>query len=288
MSKDIKVLIKKVVDDDILALAAQLAYGFIVSFFPFLIFLLTIVGYSSIKSEEVLTSLKLILPMNAFQLVKSTVVEVVDFRKGNLLSFSLIATLWAASTGFRAVIKGLNRAYNEEEKRPYWKVFLLSILCIFALTLIIMSAFLLIVFGDVIVFYLLKWFDFKDNFYYILNLLRYSVMVVFMNFTFAAMYRFTPSKKLGWREVMPGASFTTLGWLVLSLLFSYYVNNFNNYSKVYGSIGGVIVLVLWLYITSLVILIGGELNAVLSESKLKKSPLKRKEIIKGRKKELKT
>ncbi|WP_242971873.1 YihY/virulence factor BrkB family protein [Haloimpatiens massiliensis] len=267
MLQDITLLIKRIVDDDVLALGAQLAYGFILSFFPFLIFLLTIVGYSSISSEAILSSIQLILPQNAFDLVKSTVIEVVDYRKGNLLSFGLIGTIWASSTGFRAVIRGLNRAYDEEEKRPYWRVFGISVLCIFALILIIMSAFLLIVFGDVLGEYIYKWFKLTNNFFYFWNSLRYVVMVIFMIFTFACMYHFIPSKRMGWKEVMPGATFTALGWLISSLLFSYYVNNFNNYSRVYGSIGAVIVIILWLYITSVIILIGGELNAVLSYNK---------------------
>ncbi|MFD3155711.1 YihY/virulence factor BrkB family protein [Haloimpatiens sp. FM7330] len=267
MKNDIKILIKKIVKDDVLALGAQLAYGFMLSFFPFLIFLLTIVGYSSIRSEDVLASFRIVLPDNTFQFIKQTVIEVVDSRKGDLLSFSLIGTIWAASAGFRAVIRGLNRAYDEKETRPYWKVFSISILSIFGLTFIILSAFLLLVFGDILGTQLTKWFGLTYGFEYFWNVERYVVMIIFMILTFAALYYFIPSRKLGWKEVMPGATFTTLGWLIVSLLFSYYVNNFSNYSKIYGSIGTVIVLILWLYLTSIIILIGGELNAVLSLEK---------------------
>lgn len=265
MKDDIKILINKILEDDIFALSAQMAYGFILSIFPFLIFLLTVVGYSSVRSEDILASLHLILPQSTFELIKSTVVEVVESRKGNLLSFSVIGTLLAASTGFRAAAKGLNRAYNSKEKRPYWKIFIISIACIFILTIIIISAFLLIVFGDIIGNQIYKWFNLNISFAYLWNFMRYVLMIVFMIFTFAALYHFIPSRKLGWKEVMPGASFCTLGWLVVSIGFSYYVNNFNNYSRVYGSIGTVIVLILWLYFTSMIILIGGELNAVLVE-----------------------
>lgn len=270
MLEDLTLLLKRIIDDDVLALGAQLAYGFILSFFPFLIFLLTIVGYSSVKSEDILGTIQLMLPVNAFELVKSTVIEVVDHRQGNLLSLGLIGTIWSASTGFRAVIKCLNRAYDAKEKRPYWKVLVISILCIFALIFIIMSAFLLIIFGDILGQYIYKWLVLPGSFFYFWNSLRYVIIVLFMIFTFAAMYHFIPSKRMGWREVMPGATFTTLGWLISSLIFSYYINNFNNYSKIYGSIGAVIVIILWLYITSLVILIGGELNAVLEFNKKRK------------------
>lgn len=256
-------------DDDVLALGAQLAYGFILSFFPFLIFLLTIVGYSSLKSVDILASLQLLIPENAYSLIKSTVIEVVDYRKGNLLSFAIIGTIWASSSGFRAVIKGLNRAYDTKEKRPYLKVFVISVLSVFALIFIIMSAFLLIVFGDLIGNYIYKSLNLTQTFFYFWNSLRYFIIIAFMIFAFAAMYHFIPCKRMGWREVMPGSIFTTVGWVIASMIFSYYVNNFSNYSKVYGSIGAVIVIILWLYLTSVIIIIGGEINAVLTSKKQK-------------------
>jgi membrane protein len=106
-------LIHKLIKDDIFALASQLAYSLLLSFFPFLIFLFTIAGYSSVRSQDVLISLKNILPYNAYSLIYTTVIEIFDFKKGNLLSFSFIVTIWVASYGFNAVIKALNKAYEE-------------------------------------------------------------------------------------------------------------------------------------------------------------------------------
>jgi membrane protein len=264
LKADIKRLIHRFIEDDVLALASQLAYSLILSFFPFLIFLLTLVGYSSIKSGDVLQSLQTIMPKNAFELITTTVVEIVDSRKGDLLSFSAIITIWAGSGGFRAVIKGLNKAYDEKETRAYWRVILLSIICMLALAVIVIFSFSLLVFGEMIGDALINWLGLSNSFKINWDIFRYAGTLIAMTFVFAAIYHFTPCRRLKWMEVMPGAAFCTLGWLLSSLGFAYYVNNINNYSRIYGGIGAVIVLMLWLFITSVIILLGGEINAVLA------------------------
>lgn len=262
--KDIKNLAFRFNDDEVLSLASQLAYSLIFSFFPFVIFLMTFVGFSPITSVDVIEGLKPILPHNAVDLIKNTIVEVVDTKHGHLLSLSLIITIWSASAGFNAVIRGLNKAYSEQEKRSLLKVQLIAVLCTFALTFIIISTFLLLVFGEIIgntlstrlgVFYI---------FAIVWNKLRYLIMSISAIFIFAALYRYTPCRRLTWKEVIPGAIFSTITLTVVSLGFAYYVNNFGNYSKIYGSIGTVIVLLTWLFILSVIILMGGELNATLA------------------------
>lgn len=262
--KDIKALIFRFFDDDVMALSSQLAYSLILSFFPFLIFLMTVVGYSSIRSSEVLASLSTVMPRNAYELIEKVVVEIVDTRKGNLLSFSLIVTIWSASSGFNAVIRGLNKAYDQEEKRGYIKLQLLSILCTIVLVLIILFSFFLLVLGDILGNYVTCCYKFSTLYRFLLDISRYLVMIAAMIFGFALLYHYTPARRLTWKEVLPGTIFTTAGWIIISLGFSYYVNNFNNYSRVYGSIGAVIVLMTWLFISSIIIIMGGELNATLA------------------------
>lgn len=249
-------------------MASQLAYSLLLSFFPFLILLLTLVGYSSIKSEQVLTALGTILPKDVLSLIKTSVVKLVNTRRGGLLSFSMVTTIWTASNGFNAVIRGLNKAYDEREKRPYWKVQLTAILCTIALVFIIIIALALLVFGELGANLLIKKFSCTKAVEFLIDLGRYSVGLIFMILIFNAVYRYTPSKRLTWKETFPGAVFTTLGWTLTSLGFSYYVNNFGNYSNIYGSLGAVIALMSWLFISSVIILIGGEINATLAYRKL--------------------
>ena len=147
--KNIKNLAFRFKDDEVLALASQLAYSLNFAFFPFLIFLMTLVGYSQVSSGDVLAGLNNILPRNALELIKHTVVEVVDTKNGHLLSLSLLITLWTSSGGFTAVIRGLNKAYDESEHRSIFKVYLTAILCTIGVTLVIVITILLLVFGQI-------------------------------------------------------------------------------------------------------------------------------------------
>jgi membrane protein len=267
MLTDLKQLVSRVIDDDITALAAQVTYYLLLSFFPFLLLLLTMLGYSNLQSKDVLIYLSQIMPKSAFDLIYTTVIDVVDSRNGNLLSLSIIGIIMSGSSGFRAIIKGLNKAYDEKETRPYFKTLTISILFMMGLALVIIGAVAFVVFGQMIGGTIAERLNLSSKFILNWDLIRYLVTLGGMGFIFAALYHFTPCRRLTWREVVPGATFSTLGWLISSLGFAYYVNNFNNYSSVYGGIGAVIVLMLWLYITSIIILLGGEVNALLAFQK---------------------
>lgn len=264
MLKDLKELVTRAIDDDITALAAQVTYYLLLSFFPFLLLLLSMLGYSDLKSNDVLVYLSQVMPQSSFDLIYTTVIDVFDSKTGNILSISLLGLVWSGSSGFRAIIKGLNKAYDEKETRAYWRTLLISIAFMVGLALVIIAAVALVVFGQTLGGIFVDKFNVSSKFILNWDIIRYLVTLCGMVFIFAALYHFTPCRRLTWKEVMPGATFSTLGWLISSLGFAYYVNNFNNYSSVYGGIGAVIVLMLWLYITSIIILLGGEINALLA------------------------
>ncbi|WP_097027280.1 YihY/virulence factor BrkB family protein [Clostridium peptidivorans] len=270
----IKNIVKRIIDDEVPALASELSYSLILSFFPFLIFLMTLIGYLSLDTELVLLQLSKILPDGAYKLVHDTVLEVLQGKNSKLLSLGFIFSMWTASTGFRGVIRGLNKAYDEKEKRSLVKVIIISILCTIGLTFIIVVTLLLLVFGELLGYFLIKKFSIPESFMSLWNIVRYAIILTSMIFVFALLYRYTPSKRLRWKEVIPGAIFATIGWIVVSIGFSFYVNNFANYSRLYGSIGAVIVLLTWLYLTSITIMIGGELNAALAfDRKVKRAQM---------------
>lgn len=256
--------IVKVKNDDIFALGAQLAYYLMLSFFPFLIFLMTVVGFSKLDSADILDGLRAILPNNVFSLVDTTVVELLGTQNAGLLGASIALTIWSASSGFRAVIKGLNKAYNVEDSRSFIKRSFVAIIFTLALVIIIMLTLAMLVFGEIIGKYILAVFPFKDIIMYIWNISRYLIVVFMMILIFASIYRYTPAKKISWGEVYPGAIVSTLGWIMVSLGFSYYINNIANYSRLYGSVGAVFVLMTWLYITSMILILGAEINSVLT------------------------
>lgn len=262
--KDVKNLVFRFQDDEVLALASQLAYSLIFSFFPFLIFLMTLVGYSPISSEEVLSGLNKILPYTTLELIKNTIVEVVETKNGHLLSLSLIITLWTSAGGFNAVIRGLNKAYDEAEHRSIFKVQLIAILCTLGVALVIIITILLLVFGQTLGRLLAIRLGLSYQFQVTWNVVRYIIILLSTIFIFASLYHYTPCRRLTWGEVIPGAIFSTMGLVLVSMGFAFYVNNFGNYSRIYGSIGAVIVLLTWLFLLAIIIIMGGEINATLA------------------------
>lgn len=257
--------IKKIGDDDIFALGAQLAYYMVLSFIPFLMFLMTLVGFSHLNSDAVLNLLSNVMPTEAFNLIQNTVVEIVDGEQTGLLWISIGLAIWVSSSGFKAVIKGLNKAYGVKETRSYIKLKLISMIYTVLLALIVIATLFLFVFGDVIGHFFIRVLEHPELIYSIWNFLRYIVVILIMILFFMFLYNATPCIRLGWIEVIPGAAVTTLCWISVSYVFAYYVNNFSNYSRLYGSLGAVFMFMTWMFITSMILILGGEINAVLAE-----------------------
>lgn len=256
-------LIVKVKDDDIFALSSQLAYYLVLSFFPFMTFLITLVGFSSIDSKEIISALNGFLPESIVELTKSTVKEVFDNHYTGLLSVSILLALWTSASGFRAVIKGVNKAYNFKETRSFIKRTIISMFGILSLAIIMILALGIVVFGGVIGLYLEKIFPYYNIVMFIWTVFRYAFIFIIMIFIFTIIYRFAPSRRLSCREVIPGSIFSTLGWGILSIVFSFYINNFRNFSRFYGSLGAVFILMTWLFLISFIFILGVEINCVL-------------------------
>ncbi len=282
----LKDLYCRILDDEIFALGAQLTYYLILSIFPFLIFLLTIVSYTSITSDVALDQLKYFLPPYAYSIIVDITKQAVSERSLKLLSFGMITTIWAASNGLEALIRGLNKAYGRKDDRPYWKIRLLSILYTVALALILLFSLIMLVFGGIITQNLFRYLGSSDMFILIWDIGRYIFPLISMILIFILIYFYSPNKqKIRLTNVIPGSVFTSLGWVTISYVFSIYISRFAVYSKMYGSIGGIIALLIWLYWCSILVLIGGEINASLhfvKEGKYHpKSKLKFKNILFG-------
>ncbi|GGD48645.1 YihY/virulence factor BrkB family protein [Paenibacillus nasutitermitis] len=250
-------------DDEVPALAAQLTYYLILSFFPFLIFIIAVLSFANLTLQDVIEQIQLVMPELSTKTISSTFSEIQASRSGSLLSVGLIITLWSASNGINAVMKALNKAYDVEETRPFWKVKAYSLIFTFVLALVILFSMVMLIFGRVIGDMLYKWTQLPGSFDMVWTVAQFAIPIIVMAVVFACMYLFAPNLRLRFREVVPGALFATFGWIITSLCFSFYVNNFSNYSKTYGSIGGIIVLLTWLYLSSIIIVLGGEINASL-------------------------
>lgn len=270
----IKELYCRVLDDEIDALAAQLTYYLLLSIFPFLIFLITLISYTPMTSEQALFSLSEYLPKDVYKIVIDTIYQTLKSRSGALLSIGMIATLWTASNGLSALMRGINKAYDQKESRPYWKVKYISLIFTIGLALVLLFSLFLVIFGEVIANNIFSYFGVPDVFRKIWTALRFFLPIITSIIVFIILYYFTPNRRISIKSVIPGSLFSSLGWILISLPFSVYVNNFSNFSRMYGSLGGIIVLLVWLYWCSIIILIGGEINAILHFGQYKKCPPK--------------
>lgn len=260
-------LIVKVRKDDIFALASQLAYYMILSFIPLIIFLISLIAWINIDSINFMSILKTFLPSGIFSLAEYIINEIMSARSMSIVGGSIFVAIWMASSGFRALIKGINKAYNLKDTRSYIRRTIIAYIGTIIFALSIIAALAVIVFGRVIGEHLLGLLPNAEIFQYVWIMFRYVIILVFLVIIFTALYKFTPCKRFKLKEVFPGAVVSALGWIISSFAFSYYINNFNNYTKVYGSLAAIFIMMLWMFITSMVIIFGVEVNSVLVEHK---------------------
>jgi membrane protein len=252
---------RRIEEDDVLGLAAQLAYFFLLSLFPLLIFLVTLLPYLPITTEDILNVIRDFAPGETMKLIETNIYEITQ-KNGKLLSFGIIATIWSASNGINAVVRAFNRAYDVKESRPFLIARGMAILLTFAMIFVFVLALLLPVFGKQIGLFLFSEFGSSGQFLAIWNMLRWLVSPIILFIVFTGLYWIAPNKKLTCISAVPGALFATVGWVLSSLAFSYYVSSFGNFSATYGSIGAIIVLMIWFYISGIIIILGGEINAI--------------------------
>lgn len=250
---------------DVFGLAAQLAYFFLLSLFPFLLFLFNLIGYFSLNEEVILQTIVDYAPPQVYDLIESNIESMLQIQSGGLLSVGIIGTLWAASNGVNAVRKALNRAYEIKPKRIFIIYRLLSILLTIGMFFVVIVALLLPVFGKMIGEYFFSWFGFSAEFLQIWETFRWVTSSIIFFIALVALYRLTPNRRVYFRHIVWGALFSTVGFQLVSWAFSFYVGTLGNYSTTYGSLGTVIVLMIWFYLFGMIVLIGGVLNASLHE-----------------------
>jgi membrane protein len=253
-------------EDDVFGRAAQLSYYFLLSLFPLLLFLTSLLGYFAESGSELRTSLMgylgAIMPGSATQLVSTTVEEISRGASGGKLSFGILATLWAASNGMGAITEALNAAYNVKESRPWWRVRLISIALTISIAVLILSSLVLLLYGGHIGAAIAAKFGLSGAFTAVWRLVQWPIVLGFVTVAFELVYYFAPDlKDQKWHWVTPGAVVAVVLWLAVSFAFRAYLHYFNSYGATYGSLGAVIILMLWFYLTGAAILIGGEINS---------------------------
>ena len=256
-------VVKEVRKDDCLGWAAQLAYYLLFAVFPFLLFLTALLGFLPIPNlmDRLLGALAMLLPGEAVTLLQDNIRQLVTEQKGGLLSFGILAALWSSSSAVVAVTAALNQAYDVQEGRPWWKVRGIALLLTMGLSLFLLLATLLLVFGPQLGRGLASLVGLGTVFELTWNIVRWPVSAGLLIVALALVYYFAPDVEQAWKWITPGAVFAVLATLLASLGFSLYVSHFGSYNKTYGSLGAVIVFLTWLYLTGLCLLVGGEINA---------------------------
>jgi membrane protein len=224
----------------------------LLALFPLLIFLTSIIGIILGSG----------MPPSAFQLIDATMYEVSQASGSGKLSFGLLAALWAASTGMGAITESLNVAYDVTESRPWWKTRLVAISLTVALSVLIIAALVLVVAGGHIGEGVANHYGFGPAFAIAWKVIQWPAVFAALILAFALIYYFAPDlRDQSWQWLTPGAAIGVALWLLVSFGFRVYLQYFNSYSKTYGSLGAVIILMLWLYFTGCAVLIGGEINS---------------------------
>jgi membrane protein len=267
----LKRVVAKFLRDDALGLAAQLAYYLTLALFPFILFLVSLMGTFSTPqlADYVLEYFRQVLPDSVYETVSNYTGDVLSGRNPapGLLSFGILATIWAASGAFSALINALNRAYDAQETRPFWKVKGIAILMTLGLSVLILVGVLLLVAGPPIGRAVADIFGLGDAFVFVWNIVRWPVALLFLVTVVALIYYLAPAAAQPFRWITPGGFIGVALWVLASIGFNIYLSNFGYYDKTYGSIGAAIVLLLYFYISSLTILFGAELNATLARMK---------------------
>ena len=262
---------KETVEDEIFARSASLAYYFILAVFPAMLFVLSVIGFltaaGSAWQASLFTTLARVMPESASDLVQKTFREISQASGAGKAAFGILGALWASSQGVAAVMQSLNVAYEVKENRPFWKQKAIAIALTLALAVLVLGALGIMLFGTKAAGFLASQLGLGNALVFAWRFAQWPAVLAVMFAAFAVTYYLAPNlKEPEWHWITPGSASGMACWLVASFALKIYLHFFNSYSKTYGSVGAVIILLLWLYITGLSILLGGEINSEIDKA----------------------
>ena len=252
--------------DDLFGRASELAYNFLLALFPLLLFVLTLFGLFASRSNELQSSLlsyfAAFLPPPAFQLLKAITIEMAANATSGKLTFGIVLTLWFASGGMSSMTSTLNAVYHVRESRSWFKGRVIALGLTIAILILLLTSLFIVLAGE----HFSDWIGIKLHLTYTVVIawkgLQWIAVVLFLALSFSLIYYFGPSlDQRKWHWITPGSLFGEFLWLAASAGFRVYLHFFNTYTATYGSLGAMMILLVWLYVTGLAFLIGGEINA---------------------------
>jgi len=259
---------QRTLQDNCLGLAAELAYFFFLALFPALLFFVALASFFPIDrlTDHMLGVLDRFAPPDVLSLIRDQFLQISKNNNGGLLTLGLVGTVWSASSGMSSVIGTLNQAYHVQEARSWWRVRLVAILLSIVLAAFMLVSFALVLVGPAVAGTVAEWLHLGLVFAWTWKVLQWPLVLALAALGVALVYYVAPDVQQQWIWIVPGSVFATVVWLLASLGFKWYVSAFAGYQKTYGAIGGVIVALLWLYVSGLAILMGAEMNAVIEHA----------------------
>ena len=269
----IRNILREIMADDLFGQASALAFNFVLALFPFLLFLLTLFGLFASHSiqlqQNLLSYARDFLPPTAYQLLNSVTQELAGGASGGMLTFGAVGALWFASGGISSMIFGLNVAYRVNEKRSWLKIRAIALALTLVLSLLLLSALLTVLAGGRLVDWTAAFLHLQAGITFVWKVLQWPAAVLVAIASFSLVYYFGPALERRRRHwITPGSVCAGVLWLLASLGLRLYLHFFNTYTATYGSLGAVMVLLVWLYVTGLVFLVGGEIDAEMERSRL--------------------
>lgn len=272
--KIVKVFLRNLTKDEILDRANGVAFNFILAIFPTIIFLFTLIPYITpffpdINNESIMKFMGDMMPTSMFEVASTTVLDIVSNQRGGLLTFGFVFALYLSTNGMMALMRAFNACYRTIESRSGLKTRLIATALTFNMTFVVFLAILLLVVGQIVLDYVtahLPWVDISGSTFTLIFTLRFVVIFVVFFLAISTIYYFGPAIHYNWKFFSTGSILATLLCMGVSYGFSYYVTNYGTYNKVYGSIGVLIAMMVWIQILSIVLLVGYEVNATLHDS----------------------
>jgi membrane protein len=263
-------LVRKVIagvnQDNLTGRAAELAFNFVLALFPLFIFLLSVLGLFAARGTTLRNGLfgyvSQVLPPDAAQVVGKTLNEVMRNASNGKLTFGILLTIWFASGGMSSLISALNGVYRVNERRSWLKIRAISFVLTIAISLLIILALALVLSGGYLANRLGGYYGFQNIAVLTWRVAQWPVAIAFVTLSFSLIYYFAPDlEEQHWYWITPGSVLGVLLWIVASFAFRAYLHFFNTYSRTYGSLGAVMILMMWLYVTGFAFLLGGDINA---------------------------
>jgi membrane protein len=257
--------VREIGDDNCLGLAAQLAFYFLLALFPAILFLVALASYLPVDNvlAELVAALGAVAPDELVALLRGQLDQITEGRHSSLLTLGIIGAVWSSSAAMVAIIDALNRAYDITEWRPWWKRRVVAVALTLALAVFSLVALAFVLIGPAMAGQVADWLGLAPAVAFVFPLIRWPVIVCSAVLGLDLVYRFAPNRPARWTWITPGSLVATALWIASSFGFKFYVTNVADYAATYGTIGGVIVTMLWFYVSGLAILIGAELNAVI-------------------------